>query len=93
MIHALPAPVRGATHVEIEEAAINVSRGFCVLRGTLGTATIAGDALDNTKPTWDRAVTLQDADYAAFRLLVPDTSQLTFAALVGWIDQHALWGG
>lgn len=91
MIHELPAPVRGATHVDIVEAAVNVRSKFCILRVVVGTATVGGDALRADAPQWDHRVTLQDEGYLNFAATAPNTAALTIGALVQWIDTHALW--
>lgn len=65
MIHALPAPVKGATHIDVTEASFNAG-GFGHLRGTMGTATAAGTALDPELPQWPATAVIQGADFAAY---------------------------
>lgn len=38
MVRQLPTPIRGATHVEVEEVSLNIVAQAIFVRGTLGTS-------------------------------------------------------
>lgn len=91
MIHALPAPVKGATHFRREEVAINQQHGFLLLRGTVGTALTDGSELDPTMPQWPLTVAVQDADYWDFLGQHGSAVQPAFTALLNYLDAKELW--
>jgi hypothetical protein len=91
MLHALPAPVRGATHIDIEEASFSV-RGFGHLRGTMGTATAEGTALDPNFPQWPAAVAIQDDVYREYAARQPNAVLTALADLAEFTTSRGLWG-
>lgn len=82
MLHALPTPWKGATHIDVTEASFS-SGGFGHVRGTVGTANAEGTALDPELPQWPAAAAIQGAHFAEYvaREGEPSTTNPVLAAL------------
>lgn len=87
MIHELPAPIRGATHVRIDEVVFSVPTQVLIIRGTFGTLSGAEFVPDTVLARAEVAFTGSDYPTAVNPLLLPfATAVIPRIDSVGWIQ-------